>query len=223
MELLIFDKDFSRPASGSFSMQRIVIFANPIAGKGRGRRLRNAPGAVPARGLGARVLLQHPASATDAVMVGITAAVSIARWNPAQRGRARHQCGQNPGRAFWSCRWNRQPHGPPSGIALSAKASKTGPCGPSHGRIVHLIQASCGPRRLVRLGEGPFPARACSYSWWGGPRWRDRSSLDRVRKGPIRFTSYLKPSLATLAGYSYPRIEVEIDGRLIWPMRQGVA
>jgi diacylglycerol kinase family enzyme len=48
-------------------------------------------------------------------------------------------------------------------------------------------------------------------------------AVDRARKGPIGFTSYLKPAFASLAAYSYPSLEIEVDGRRVFAMKPAVA
>jgi diacylglycerol kinase family enzyme len=48
-------------------------------------------------------------------------------------------------------------------------------------------------------------------------------AVDRARKGPIGFTSYLKPAFASLAAYSYPSLEIEVDGRRVFTMKPAVA
>jgi diacylglycerol kinase family enzyme len=48
-------------------------------------------------------------------------------------------------------------------------------------------------------------------------------ALDRVRKGPIGYLSYLRPAVEALAGFQFAQIEVEVDGRVVWPMGPAIA
>ncbi len=45
--------------------------------------------------------------------------------------------------------------------------------------------------------------------------------LDQVRSGPIDLTSYVVPAAMTFAGYSFPAIEVVVDGRTVFEPEPG--
>jgi diacylglycerol kinase family enzyme len=47
--------------------------------------------------------------------------------------------------------------------------------------------------------------------------------LDRLRSGPIDLTSYILPAALALQAYDYPSIEVAVDDRTIFPMGPGMA
>jgi YegS/Rv2252/BmrU family lipid kinase len=47
--------------------------------------------------------------------------------------------------------------------------------------------------------------------------------LDRIRRGPISKLSYLVPSLLALKDYSFPAMSVECDGQLIFPSAPALA
>jgi diacylglycerol kinase (ATP) len=47
--------------------------------------------------------------------------------------------------------------------------------------------------------------------------------LDRMRAGPIDLTSYVIPAALALQGYRYPPLSVEVDGRRVFGPRPGVA
>ncbi len=47
--------------------------------------------------------------------------------------------------------------------------------------------------------------------------------LDRVRSGPIDLTSYILPAALALQAYQYPSIEVTVDDRTVFPMGPGMA
>ena len=48
-------------------------------------------------------------------------------------------------------------------------------------------------------------------------------ALDKVRKGPIGFASYLRPAFETLAGYRFHSIGVEVDGQRVFKSAPAVA
>jgi diacylglycerol kinase family enzyme len=48
-------------------------------------------------------------------------------------------------------------------------------------------------------------------------------AMDRVRKGPIAISSYLKPGLGAFAEYHYHQLEVEVDGRKVFERGPAVA
>src|SRR5687767_9462324 len=47
--------------------------------------------------------------------------------------------------------------------------------------------------------------------------------LDRVRAGPIDFTSYVLPAALALTAYEYPRLTVNVDGATVWRDGQAMA
>jgi diacylglycerol kinase family enzyme len=47
--------------------------------------------------------------------------------------------------------------------------------------------------------------------------------LDRIRDGPIDLTSYILPAALALQTYDYPSLEVSVDGRKVFPMGPGMA
>jgi diacylglycerol kinase (ATP) len=47
--------------------------------------------------------------------------------------------------------------------------------------------------------------------------------MDRLRSGPIGWLNYLQPAALALQGYTFPPLRVELDGREIWPSAPGLA
>jgi diacylglycerol kinase (ATP) len=47
-------------------------------------------------------------------------------------------------------------------------------------------------------------------------------ALDKLRSGPISHFTYLRPISESLANYTFPQIEVVIDGKTVFPMQSGL-
>lgn len=47
--------------------------------------------------------------------------------------------------------------------------------------------------------------------------------MERLRRGPIDFTSYAMPAALALTNYDYPPLHVEVDGRCVWENQQAMA
>ncbi len=47
--------------------------------------------------------------------------------------------------------------------------------------------------------------------------------LDRLRSGPIGWLNYLQPAALALQGYAFSPLRVELDGREVWPSAPGLA
>lgn len=202
--------------------RRVAIFANPIAGRGRGRILADLLNAsLSAAGFFADVVFERADQVAEDRVRGLAAAVSIG--------------GDGTLRSVVERLTDGGRHAGPGVLVVPmGTANLMGKhlgVGLSMRDIEHRAVAAIQNRKLVHLDAGVIRsandhgtlARLFLLMAGIGIDGEIVHALDRVRKGPIGFTSYLKPAFATLAGYSYPRIQVEVDGRIIWPMASGVA
>jgi diacylglycerol kinase family enzyme len=204
--------------------QRVVIFANPIAGRGKGRvlaeGLRDRFGR---EGWEARLAFDRPAEVSEETVAGATAVVSIGGDGTLRSVVERVTAGG-------------ETEGPGVLVVPMGTANLMGkhlglPAAGARGFEERAV-AAIGARKLARLDVG----RICGRSANGeaveqlfllmvgiGLDGEIVHALDRVRKGPIGFVSYLRPALETLAGYRFREIEVEVDGRVVWPMGSAIA
>src|SRR5260221_7922004 len=47
--------------------------------------------------------------------------------------------------------------------------------------------------------------------------------LDRLRSGPIDITNYILPTVKAVAGYRFPSLEVEVDGKIVFKRSPALA
>jgi diacylglycerol kinase (ATP) len=203
--------------------ERVIIFANPIAGRGRGRALADLLlKRFEAEGWEARIAFERPDQAQG--IEGSTAAVSIGGDGTLRAvvervtDDARHE---GPG-VLVVPMGTANLMGRHLGLDLTGKGLA--------GRAVAAIAG----RKLVRLDAGRVRSADKTGAAAGhghlfllmvgiGIDGAVVHALDRVRKGPINFASYVVPGLGALAGYQFHPIEVEVDGQVIFPRAPAVA
>jgi diacylglycerol kinase (ATP) len=198
--------------------QRIVIFANPIAGKGKGRLLaERLSQRFEREGWQATLALDRPDQVDAKALAGMTAAVSIGGDGTLRAVVERlTNGGQNEGPGVLVVPMGTANlMGRHLGVGLGVKGLEE--------RAVKAIAA----RRMVKLDVGTIrsakPEQMFLLMVGVGLDGEIVHALDRVRKGPIGFASYVIPAFGTLAGYRFHDIEVEVDGRVVWRMAPAVA
>jgi len=212
-------------------VERIAIFANPIAGKGKGRRISESlRDRFTRQGWEARLVAEHPSKASAEILQGITAAVSIGGDGTLRSVVERvtdNAAHEGPG-VLVVPMGTANLMGRHLGVTLATKGVEE--------RAVEMIAA----RRIVHLDTGVMRTCAGSSSATADSSHVGASrlfllmvgigidgaivhALDRVRSGPIGFASYLMPAFETLTGYEYPHISVEVDGKMLWANKPGVA
>jgi diacylglycerol kinase family enzyme len=207
------------------SQQRILIFANPVAGKGKGKALaERLCFRFIAEGWRAEVVGRRPEDTPDQMLAEMTAAVSIGGDGTLRAVVERVTDGgrtEGPG-VLVVPMGTANLMGRHLGVGVSVRGIEE--------RAVAAIRGG----KRVRLDVGEVISRK-------GEKGRETErrlfllmvgvgldgaivhALDRVRKGPIGFTSYLRPALETVAGYAFHEIEVEVDGKVVWRMGPAVA
>jgi diacylglycerol kinase family enzyme len=211
--------------SQEISSQRILIFANPVAGTGKGRLLAQRLGDCFTReGWESQIVQERPEEASEQMLAGMTAAVSIGGDGTLRSVVERVTEGgrtEGPG-VLVVPMGTANLMGRHLGVGLGMRGVEE--------RAVAAIRG----KRIVRLDVGKVSSR-------NGPHGGETEgrlfllmvgvgldgaivhALDRVRKGPIGFASYLRPAFETLAGYAFHEIEVEVDGQVVWRMGPAVA
>ena len=215
--------------------QRVVIFANPIAGRGKGRVLaERLERRFLREGWEVVVVHQRPDLVDELVTGGMTAAVSIGGdgtlRNVVERvtGGGSHE---GPG-VLVVPMGTANLMGKHLGMSLKDKGLED--------RATRAISI----RQIVRLDVGRIRSqkRACDERSRieGGSEKEELNRLfllmvgvgidgevvhamDRVRKGPIATSSYLRPGLGAFADYHYHKLEVEVDGRRVFARGPAVA
>jgi YegS/Rv2252/BmrU family lipid kinase len=85
------------------------------------------------------------------------------------------------------------------------------------------VAAAIRRRRIVSLDAARANGRLFLLMAGVGVDAQIVHEVDRRRRGPIRKSSYLWPAARVVGGYDFPSITVHADGRLIFGPRPGVA
>jgi YegS/Rv2252/BmrU family lipid kinase len=198
-----------------------VIFANPIAGRGKGKALAERLRArFTDEGWHARVCFERPGEVRQ--IDDITAAVSIGGDGTLRAVVDRiTDSGRTPGPGVLVVPMGTANlMGRHLGIDLKGR------------NLEERAVAAIRTRNLVhldagRLTSGATPGHAGDHLFLLmvgiGIDGEVVHALDRVRKGPISFASYVVPGLGALAAYAFAPIEVEVDGQLVFPRAPAVA
>jgi diacylglycerol kinase (ATP) len=198
-------------------MERVLIFANPIAGRGLGEaiayRVRDG---LAAGGYDARMWLLPPADLSAADLPdGVMAAVAIG--------------GDGTVRSVAERLYT-----------LAVAAGREAP--PL--LIIPLGTANLMVRHLgIDWDDDHLEAQVTSAIRDGEVTWIDAAScngslfllmvgvgfdaavvheLSRVRRGPISYASYVLPAATVAASYRFPAVRVEVDGKLVFGPEDGV-
>jgi diacylglycerol kinase family enzyme len=196
--------------------QPVLIFANPIAGRGMGRaiaeRLANR---LRRDGLDPRVIFRRADEADEDLLArGARAAVAIGG-DGTVRAVARRLVrsfagGKTPpllvvpmgtanllGRHLGT-RWTQREL--PAKVSAAVRSLKT----------IELDAASANGELFLLMAGVGLDAKVVH-------------ELDRIRSGPIDYTSYALPAALAFGFYSYPPLTVEVDGKVVARALPGVA
>jgi diacylglycerol kinase (ATP) len=207
--------------------ERVAIFANPIAGRGRGRLLaERLRGRFAREGWEVRVVFERPDLAQQDAIAGITAAVSIGGDGTLRSVVERvTDAGANEGPGVLVV---------PMGTA-NLMGKHLGMTLKDRGLEERAVAAIL-LRQVVRLDVGRIKSQKREAT--GQPHELHRlfllmvgigidgevvHAMDRARKGPIAISSYLKPGLGAFAEYHYHKLEVEVDGQRVFERGPAVA
>ncbi|HSV14571.1 MAG TPA: diacylglycerol kinase family protein [Tepidisphaeraceae bacterium] len=186
--------------------ETILIFANPIAGRGRGRVVaRRLERELTAAGYSAITILDRPAdvklsaehrAATAAISIGgdgtlrgVVELLMAADGNappllPVPMGTA-NLMGRHLGMK-WSA-WNL-------GTSVLATLRRR--------EIIQIDAARANGKLFLLMAGVGIDAQVVHL-------------LDQMRRGPIDFTSYVLPAAMTFANYDFPAITVNVDGQTV--------
>jgi diacylglycerol kinase family enzyme len=196
------------------SVETVNIFANPIAGRGRGkwtaqrleRRLR-------ADGYAVRTALDRPEELTEAWTEGeIRAAVIIGGDGTLRTVASR----------LLALRGEMPPllpvpfgtanlMGQHLGIDWNERTLEAGVSDAVRRLHIRTLDAATANGQLFLLMAGVgFDAQVVH-------------ELDRIRKGPINMASYVVPAMTAMRDYSFPHLRVIVDDVEIWASRPAIA
>lgn len=200
---------------------QVLIFANPISGRGKGRRAAAAIDQfLRSRGYQTQVFLSR-ADSLQAELAGPVRAAVVIGGDGTLRGVAQ-----------WAVDFSRERNPHPAAVEFPLLIVPTGTANLmgrhlgiawseqrlgqqvadalEHGRVIQLDVARInGGIFLLMAGIG-FDATVVH-------------ELDRLRSGPIDLTSYLLPAAKALAGYPFPSLTVWADEQLVFPAAPALA
>lgn len=200
--------------------QRVLILANPIAGRGRGETLaRRLAKGLRAAGYAVAVFTGRPADLDQAALnPPPDAAVVIGGDGTLRSAAERLFKGLNSG----------QPDGIDVPILLV-------PLGTANlmGRHLGLqwddrhidaqVIRAIAERKIVRVDAARANGRLFLLMAGIGFDAHIVHELDRLRKGPIHYLSYALPAALAVQGYAYPPLRVAVDSKLIFESAPAVA
>lgn len=203
--------------------EKVVIFANPIAGRGRGRILaERLRGRFEKEGWEARVVFERPDLAGEEAIAGITAAVSIGGDGTLRSVVERVTAGganEGPG-VLVVPMGTANLMGKHLGMSLKDKGLEDRAVAAIVGRLI--VRLDVGEIRSQKHESGQM-RRLFLLMVGIGIDGEVVHAMDRVRKGPIAISSYVKPGLGALAEYHYRPLNVEVDGERVFGGRPAVA
>ena len=200
-------------------MEEILIFGNPIAGRGQGQRIAKRLSArLSAEGYAVRTLMRRAdtLSRDDVVRPAARAAIAIGGDGTlrAVADRVARECREaacpippllvvplgtaNLMGRHLGIRWG--------GGTLEAEISRA----IATRKVVELDAARANDKLFLLMAGIGFDAQVVH-------------ELDRVRRGPISMASYILPAALSVAAYSYPLLTVWVDGEKVFPPAPGFA
>ncbi len=184
---------------------RVLIFANPIAGRGRGRpTAERLSTALTTGGYRVDVILDRPADVPGDRLAGATAAIAIG--------------GDGTLRGVVDRLISAGGELPPVLPVPMGTANLMGRHLGVRWRPATLgaaVLATLARREVRRLDAGRANGRPFLLMAGVGLDAQVVHLLDKTRRGPIGYASYVVPTAVTLAGYSFPSVAVEVDGRTV--------
>lgn len=199
--------------------EEVLIFGNPIAGKGQGQRIAERLAACLAReGYGVNISLKPPQELNrdEIVRPAAVAAISIG-------GDGTLRCVAD--RLARECEIARCPMPPLLIVPLGTANLMGRHLGIAWDRrtIESQIVSAVQRRRIVHLDAALANGQLFLLMAGVGFDAYVVQELSRVRKGPINMASYLLPAAMAVKDYAYPALAVSVDGKEVFPTSPAVA
>ncbi len=188
-------------------MARVLVFANPIAGMGSGKAMALAlEKRLKREGYNAEAIFERPEGLSDEEIARETSAVIAIGGDGTIRGVAARVHAASPRKAIpmlivpmgtanllgrhLGIRWN------PDTVAADVTRTL------AHHRVMKLDAARANDQLFLLMAGIGLDAQVVH-------------ELDRIRRGPIDYLSYVLPAATALAMYRFPAITVTVDGKTV--------
>jgi YegS/Rv2252/BmrU family lipid kinase len=194
------------PARNQTQINSVAIFANPKAGRGKGREFaRRLRIELRKSNIRAHIIHLSPSTAEESEIQPADAIITIGGDGTLRAAAAR--CLEILG------------HVPP---LLPV------PMGTANLMCRHLGVDSLRPNAIQQITAS---LQRGKLNWFDAAKCNDRlfllmvgvgldgmivHELDRIRSGPIHYASYILPAAMAIGGYQYPPLEVSIDGKKVF-------
>jgi len=204
----------STDAPRSVSGEPILLFANPIAGRGMGRRIAERLERRFARdGYKVRVSLKRPDLLDENELCRDARSAIVIGGDGTLRAAAERLLR----------------HGPPFPPILPVPLGTANLMGRHLGihwtdlTLEDQVSTAVARRRVLPMDAGRANGRLFLLMAGVGFDAHVVHELDRLRSGPISFVNYLRPAASALHRYRYSPLRVTLDGREIFPTAPALA
>ena len=199
------------PLADERMSQKLLIFANPIAGRGQGKTIaKKLERDLQTAGFAVQLFFDRPNEISPHQAADAVIAIG----------------GDGTLRSVVNLLFSANDQGPPvlpvpmgtanlMGRHLGIDWSARG--------MTRAVIETIRRRKIVRLDAGRANGKLFLLMAGVGIDAQIVHLLDRVRRGPIDFTSYLLPAAMTFAGYTFPPITVKVDGQTILKKTPAIA
>lgn len=198
-------------------VERIVIFANPISGRGRGAAIaRRLEKRLRADGYDVSTITDPPETLGPAELNREAGAAIVIGGDGTLRAVADRLFLATPD----------IPTDPPLLVVPLGTANLMGRhlgIRWSERRLEDQIAAAVRRRRVVRLDTARANGRLFLLMTGVGFDAHVVHEMNRLRRGPITYASYLIPAALAIADYRYPPLRVSVDGRGVFDLGPAVA
>lgn len=198
-------------------MEEVWIFANPIAGRGRCRLIaENLQSALRSGGYDSRLFLERADRLGDDQLTGRPRAAIVIGGDGTIRGVAQ--------RLYLSPR-GAVPAPPLLPIPLGTANLLSRHLGIRRGDALRpeWVVKTLGQYRIWLLDAAMANGQLCLMMAHVGFDAQVVHELARIRRGPIRYASYVLPALRSMVSYHFPSLSVRVDGRAILTDRPALA
>lgn len=196
----------------------MLIFANPIAGKGKGRFLAERIGqSVTAKGYRARIFLDRAEGLSEQAlyMLPEVRALVVIGGDGTLRTVVSRIIRQCPSREL-----------PPFVVVPMGTANLLARHLGLHWQertIAEQVAEAISGRKTIQIDAATANGELFLLMAGVGIDAKVVHELDRLRRGPISMVSYALPAALALTAYRYPSIEVQVDGQRVFGPQSGIA